>query len=286
MAGWSRSADVLEDHRGPLPLGQRGDPGPQSSSDRSASGRRDPRPPGRRAGRPRPRPAPARRPRDAVHVHGAPGVIVSSQPRRFARRAQRGVGRERLGPRLLGHVVAVHRPGQGVREPGDVAPVRVDEELEGRQGHDIERRAPVGVSAGPVHGCHYARMTPSPAPPRPAAARQGPAAPACGWWSWPASGPAPFAAMMLADLGADVVRVDRPRRAPAAATARTRTSCCNRGRARSPSTSSTRRPAGRARPGRRRRRADRGLPARRRPSGSASARTTATRSTRRWSTAG
>ena len=32
----------------------------------------------------------------------------------------------------------------------------------------------------------------------------------CGSSSWPGSGPAPHAAMMLADLGADVVRVDRP----------------------------------------------------------------------------
>jgi hypothetical protein len=70
-------------------------------------------------------------------------VIVSSQPRRFA--LERRVGGEGLRPRLLGHVIAVHRPGQGVREPGDVTPVRVDEELERGQGHgrSTPRRRPV-----------------------------------------------------------------------------------------------------------------------------------------------
>ena len=33
---------------------------------------------------------------------------------------------------------------------------------------------------------------------------------ACAWWRWPGIGPGPFCAMVLADLGADVVRVDRP----------------------------------------------------------------------------
>ena len=113
---------------------------------------------------------------------------MSSQPRRFAAGAQRGVGRERLGPRLLGHVVAVHRAGQGVREPGDVTPVGVDEELEGRQGHEqLNAAASVGVSAGPVHGCHYARMS-QPPEPRPRR-RRGPGRwPACGSWRWPGSG--------------------------------------------------------------------------------------------------
>ena len=39
-----------------------------------------------------------------------------------------GVGREGLGPRLLGHVVAVARR-QGVGQPRDVTPVLVDEVL-------------------------------------------------------------------------------------------------------------------------------------------------------------
>jgi len=47
-----------------------------------------------------------------------------------------GVGRERLRPRLLGDIVPEVRPGEGMGEPGDVAPVGVDEVLEGRQGHD------------------------------------------------------------------------------------------------------------------------------------------------------
>ena len=45
------------------------------------------------------------------------------------------VGRERLRPRLLGDVLAVTRR-QGVGEAGDVAPVFVDEVLEGREAHD------------------------------------------------------------------------------------------------------------------------------------------------------
>jgi hypothetical protein len=46
-----------------------------------------------------------------------------------------GVGREGLGPRLLGDVVA-GAGRQGVRQAGDVAPVLVDEVLEGREAHD------------------------------------------------------------------------------------------------------------------------------------------------------
>ena len=50
-------------------------------------------------------------------------------------------------------------------------------------------------------------------------------------------GPGPFAAMLLADLGADVVRVDRPGRAECRTPGRTR---CTAAGARWPSTSSTR----------------------------------------------
>ena len=45
------------------------------------------------------------------------------------------VGRQGLGPRLLSDVVAV-AGREGVGEPGDVAPVLVDEELERRKVHD------------------------------------------------------------------------------------------------------------------------------------------------------
>ena len=74
-------------------------------------------------------------------------------------------------------------------------------------------------------------------------------------------GPAPFACMLLADLGADVVRVDRPGRLAAGDAALRPAATAARGRSRS--TSSTRPARTRARPRRRRRRAARGLPARR-----------------------
>ena len=71
----------------------------------------------------------------AVHVHGAPVRDREQPAAQVPGRAQRRVGRERLGPRLLGHVVPVDRAGEGVGEAGDVAPVRVDEGLEGGQLH-------------------------------------------------------------------------------------------------------------------------------------------------------
>ena len=82
--------------------------------------------------------------------------------------------------------------------------------------------------------------------------------------------------MLLADLGADVIRVDRPG-GRADADAAPQSTCCNRGKRRG-----GRRPEAPATAPRlvlrlvgRRRRADRGLPARASPSGSASARTSA-----------
>ena len=51
-------------------------------------------------------------------------------------------------------------------------------------------------------------------------------------------GPGPHACMILADLGADVIRVDRPRRARPAAPA-ARTTCSTAGAGASRSTSST-----------------------------------------------
>ena len=86
-------------------------------------------------------------------------------------------------------------------------------------------------------------------------------------------GPGPFAAMLLADLGADVVRVDRPGGAGLAVnpaydlTNRNKRSVLDRPQGR-------RRARPRPRPGRARRHPDRGLPARASPNGSASARTT------------
>ncbi len=65
------------------------------------------------------------------------------------------------------------------------------------------------MSAGPVHGCHYARMTSDPGPASSGSPRQGPLT-GLRVVELAGLGPAPFAAMVLADLGAEVLRVDRP----------------------------------------------------------------------------
>ena len=77
-------------------------------------------------------------------------------------------------------------------------------------------------------------------------------------------GPGPFAAMMLADMGAEVVRVDRARARATAPPGPATATCCNRGRRvgrHRPQAPRRRRGVARAR--RAGRRADRGLPARR-----------------------
>ena len=86
-------------------------------------------------------------------------------------------------------------------------------------------------------------------------------------------GPAPFAAMVLADLGADVLRVDRPG-GQVLGFARPEHDLLNRGRRNVRSTSSIRAARRGARPGRAGRPADRELPPRAWPSGWASGRRT------------
>lgn len=49
--------------------------------------------------------------------------------------AKPGVCRERLGPRLLCDVLRGSWAREGVGKPTDVAPVGIDEVLEGRQAH-------------------------------------------------------------------------------------------------------------------------------------------------------
>ena len=66
------------------------------------------------------------------------------QPTADVSRVGARIGRECLHPRLLGHVVAIGRSGQGVRESGDITPVRVDDCLEGWPGHD---ESTVGVGS-------------------------------------------------------------------------------------------------------------------------------------------
>ena len=132
IAGWSRSPTYL-----------------RTTASRCRSGSRATRPhsvarrPGRHPGRPpggaredglvvgRHRP-PTTRP---VHVHGA-AVGDGQQPAaQVPGRGEPRVCGVRLGPRLLGHVVAVDRTGEGSGQPGDVAPVVVDESLEGGKVH-------------------------------------------------------------------------------------------------------------------------------------------------------
>ena len=99
-------------------------------------------------------------------------------------------------------------------------------------------------------------------------------------------GPGPFAAMMLADMGADVIRVDRAANAMGGDPDVPPADVLNRGR-RSVALD-LKSPEGvavAARPGRRGRRADRGLPPRRHRAPRASAPTSASRATPRWSTA-
>ena len=138
MVGWSRSATYLRTTASRCRGGSGGDRGPQlGSSSRPASAGRSSRyrcqrgrvVVGHRTAGPSP-----------VHVHGAPVRDREQPAAQVPGRAQRRVGRERLGPRLLGHVVAVDRSGEGVGEAGDVAPVGVDEGLEGGQFTPMERR--------------------------------------------------------------------------------------------------------------------------------------------------
>ena len=99
-------------------------------------------------------------------------------------------------------------------------------------------------------------------------------------------GPGPHAAMILGDLGADVVRVERPGKGRRSAEGQPRS---DELRNRRSVAANLKTDEGRdlvLRAGREGRRADRGLPARVSPSGSASDPRTAPRSTSGWSTPG
>lgn len=80
-------------------------------------------------------------------VHGA-AVGDGEQPGpQIVGPAHARVCGERLRPCLLRHVIPTVRSGQGMREPRDLAPVRVDEFLERGQPHDLDNaRASRGVS--------------------------------------------------------------------------------------------------------------------------------------------
>jgi hypothetical protein len=71
----------------------------------------------------------------AVSVHRAARGDRHQPSPQVAAVAQRRVRREGLGPGLLRHVRPVDRAGQRVGEPAHVAPVRVDQLLEGGQAH-------------------------------------------------------------------------------------------------------------------------------------------------------
>ena len=128
--------DVLEDDRLALPLGQQRHARPQVPvrqhglrSGRDAAGDE----------RGHVLAGPARRARERCASMAQWWVMVKATPGGVSRGPQRRVGRQRPGPRLLRDVVAVHRSGEGMGEPGDVTPVGVDEGLEGGQRHPMER---------------------------------------------------------------------------------------------------------------------------------------------------
>ena len=130
---WSRSRDVSQRDGLALPLGQTSDLLPQS---RIRFGHRARSAPVAGPGRlrqlvDRHRP-PGSRP---MAVHRAAGRDGHEPGAQVVRTGQPRVRRQGLGPRLLGDVVPLARPGEGVGEAGDVAPVRVDELLERREGH-------------------------------------------------------------------------------------------------------------------------------------------------------
>jgi len=122
-------ADETEHDGVPLPWRQRTDPRPQVAVGRLGRGERRRL---RQQGRVLVRGGASGHP---VVVHRAP-VRDREEPRaQVPRVGEPGIGRQRLGPRLLGDVVAV-AGREGVRETGDVAPVLVDEVLKGREAHD------------------------------------------------------------------------------------------------------------------------------------------------------